>query len=217
MRPYRQQRSSRHPSSIMMNTATPDTAVFAHSPERAVRATNHVGMILALVSFTMMFCALFYAYGLLRIRSVAWPPPGVPAVPLLVPSLITVMMVASSLSVERACKALALGQVQSFQRFGILTVVLGSLFLALQAGVWVDLWYGGLTLGAGPYGSLFYFLTAFHALHVLAGLGILVWMVFAAPKADHPEIRASRAHMSAMFWHFVGVVWLIIFSLVYVF
>ena len=66
-----------------MNTATPDTAVFAHSPERAVRATNHVGMILALVSFTMMFGGLFYSYGMLRLRAVSWPPPGLPEMPLL--------------------------------------------------------------------------------------------------------------------------------------
>jgi len=174
-------------------------------------------MILALVSFTMMFLALFYAYGLLRIRAVAWPPPGVPQAPLLIPSVITGMMLTSSMALEWARRRLHVGDVRTFQRLALAAIVLGALFIGLQAGVWVDLWEAGLTLALGPYASLFYFLTAFHALHVFAGLGILVWMYVKAPRASHPEIRDSRAHLSAMFWHFVGAVWLVIFSLVYVF
>jgi len=201
----------------MMNIVSQKSIPIAFPSERSVRVTNHVGMILALVSFTMMFLGLFYAYGLLRIRAVAWPPPGVPQASLVVPSLITVMMMASSVAVEAARKQIQTADMRRFQRFALSAIVLGTLFIGLQAGVWVDLWESGLTLAIGPYASLFYFLTAFHALHVLAGLGILIWMYVAVPRASHPEIRGSRAQVASMFWHFVGAVWLVIFSLVYVF
>jgi cytochrome c oxidase subunit 3 len=174
-------------------------------------------MILTLVSFSMMFMGLFYSYGLLRIRAVAWPPPGVPEAPVLVPSIITVLMFGSSIALEAARKKLTANQVDGFRRLAMVAIVLGTLFIGLQATVWVELWDAGLTLAIGPYASIFYFLTIFHALHVLAGLGILLWMYVSAPRACHPEIRASKAQMASMFWHFVGAVWLVIFSLVYVF
>ena len=201
----------------MTTTAAQTSFTSALHPERQVRATNHVGMILALVSFSMMFAGLFYSYGLLRIRAMAWPPPGVPEAPIVVPTIITVLMLGSSISLELARKRLREGSVAAFHRLAMAAIILGTLFIGLQAGVWVELWEAGLTLAIGPYASIFYFLTTFHALHVLAGLAILVWMYVAAPRALHPELRESRAHLSAMFWHFVGAVWLIIFSLVYVF
>jgi cytochrome c oxidase subunit 3 len=184
---------------------------------RQAQATKHVGMILALVSFTMMFAGLFYSYGLLRIRSVAWPPPGVPEPPLLIPSIITVMMFASSVALEQGRKALDVGRIPAFHRFTMGAIILGSLFIGLQAQVWVQMWEAGLTLVVGPYASLFYFLTLFHALHVLAGLGILVRLYLVIPRAGSVVPGRSTAQLASMFWHFVGVVWLVIFSLVYVF
>ena len=184
---------------------------------RQAQATNHVGMILALVSFTMMFAGLFYSYGLLRIRSVAWPPPGVPAPPLLIPSIITVLMFGSSVALEQGRKVLGMGRIQAFQRYTMAAIILGSLFIGLQAQVWVQMWEAGLTLVVGPYASLFYFLTFFHALHVLAGLGILVRLYLVAPRSDFAVTGRSNAQLGSMFWHFVGAVWLVIFSLVYVF
>jgi len=168
------------------------------------------------VSFTMMFAGLFYSYGLLRIRSVAWPPPGVPDPPLLIPAIITVLMIASSLAIERGRKALDMGRVQLFQRFTMAAIVLGALFIGLQAQVWVQMWEAGLTLVVGPYASLFYFLTLFHALHVLAGLGILVRVYGVVPRSGSLVTSRSSAQLAAMFWHFVGAVWLVVFSLVYV-
>ena len=184
---------------------------------RQAQATNHVGMILALVSFSMMFAGLFYSYGLLRIRSVAWPPPGIPAPPLLIPSIITVLMFASSVALEHGRKALGMGRIQAFQRLTMAAVILGSMFIGLQSQVWVQMWEAGLTLVVGPYASLFYFLTLFHALHVLAGLGILVRLYVVVPRTESLVAGRSAAQMAAMFWHFVGAVWLVIFSLVYVF
>jgi cytochrome c oxidase subunit 3 len=200
-----------------MTATIPNRRDISLQSGRAAHTTNSVGMVLALVSFTMMFGGLFYSYGLLRVRSVAWPPAGVPEMPLIIPTGITLMLAGSAVALEFGRKRLRRNDIAAFQRLSMVAIVLGALFLGLQASVWIDLWEAGLTLAVGPYGSMFYFLTAFHALHVVAGLGILGWMYVAAPRASSPVIRDSRAHLSAVFWHFVGAVWLIIFFLAYVF
>jgi cytochrome c oxidase subunit 3 len=201
-----------------MSTSTIQSRpVISLQPERESRATNYVGMILALASGTMMFGGLFYSYGLIRIRSIAWPPAGVPETPVVIPTLITVLLIASSVAVNQARKKLQSGDETTFRRLMMSAIVLGVVFIALQSQVWVDLWYSGLTLGAGAYASLFYFLTAFHALHVLFGLGVLGWAYVVAPRSTSPVTRDARVHLSAMFWHFVAIVWLVIYALVYLF
>ncbi len=186
------------------------------SRDREDYANGIVGMILFLASWAMMFGALFYSYGLLRLRAPMWPPPGTPEMPLVIPSAITVLLIVSAVAVEVGRKALRAGNVQAFQRMTIAAIVLGVLFMALQAQVWVELWAAGLQIDTDRYGSLFYFLTAFHALHVIVGLGILVWMYGTAPTLKSAIARHGRVTYAAWFWHFVGVVWLIIYALAYV-
>ena len=185
--------------------------------ERATHTTGKVGMILFLASWAMMFGALFYSYGILRARAPIWPPMGMPEVPIVVPSIITVMIIASSLMLEQGRKALTAGDITHFSRLMIGSILLGTLFLALQSQVWMDLWAAGLQLDTGRYGSLFYFLTVFHAVHVVVGLGILVRMFWTAPRLATPIARYARAQYAAWFWHFVALVWLIVFTLVYVY
>jgi heme/copper-type cytochrome/quinol oxidase subunit 3 len=184
--------------------------------KRSQYATSMVGMILVLSSWAMMFGALFYSYGLLRIRAVAWPPVGTPDLPLAIPTVITVLLGLSAWAVEAGRKALAEGHTVRFRRLMMAAMVLGALFLALQSQVWVDVWAAGLHLDTDRYGSLFYFLTAFHAIHVVAGLGVLFWMFWTAPRLDTALARHMRAQFSAWFWHFVGAVWVVIYALVYV-
>jgi len=201
-----------------MGTAAAETRrIIPLHPERAAHATGKVGMILFLASWAMMFGALFYSYGILRVRAPVWPPVGAPEVPLVVPTIITIMILCSSVMLQRGRRALYAGDVQRFQRMLIGSIVLGTLFLALQSQVWIDLWTAGLRIDTGRYGSLFFFLTFFHALHVVVGLGLLGWMLWTAPRLASPVARYARAQYAAWFWHFVAVVWLIVFTLVYVY
>ncbi|HTS01198.1 MAG TPA: cytochrome c oxidase subunit 3, partial [Thermoanaerobaculia bacterium] len=95
------------------------------------------------------------------------------------------------------------------------TVALGSLFLVLQLAVWVPLWRSGFTIASGVYGSIFYGLTVFHALHVLAGLAVLLALVPGARKGRYRSGRQNAVRLSAMFWHFVDAVWVVMFVAVY--
>jgi len=201
-----------------MGTAAAETrSAISLRPERAAHTTGKVGMILFLASWAMMFGALFYSYGILRARAPVWPPMGAPEIPIVVPSVITVLIIVSSVLLEQARRALYEGANARFSRMMIGSIVLGALFLALQSQVWIDLWTAGLQIDSGRYGSLFYFLTFFHAIHVVVGLGILLRMFWTAPRLASPIARYARAQFGAWFWHFVAVVWLIVFTLVYVY
>ena len=179
------------------------------------RRTSFVGMVMALASWTMLFGSLFFAYAILRLRAGTWPPDGVEALPRLLPLANTLVLLFSSYVLHRGVRAAA------DARFGALlgalkaTLALGSLFLALQLAVWIPLWRSGFRIDSGVYGSIFYGLTVFHALHVLAGLVALLVLVPGARKGRYRSGRQSAVRLSAMFWHFVDAVWVVMFVAVY--
>jgi heme/copper-type cytochrome/quinol oxidase subunit 3 len=152
------------------------------------QATSFVGMAIFLGGWTMTFAALLFVWADVRLTAGAWPPDGEPRAPLYYPAVATVLMAASSWTLAR-------------RRTGA-TVALGLAFLGVQLAGWAALWRSGVTPSSGRYGSLLYTFCAFHALHVLVGLGGLV---------------AARASLGSwrMFWHFVGAVWLVLFAALY--
>jgi cytochrome c oxidase subunit III len=175
--------------------------------------TSYIGMVIFLGSWAMMFAALFFAYGMVRVRAPMWPPPDQPALPILVPGLNTAVIAGSSAAVALAVRAHALGRHRRASLGLALGAGLGALFLALQAVVWVGVWRAGLLPSGGPYPSVFYALTAFHALHVLVGLAALGLLAIRAQAAQGATRSAVR--LWGMFWHFVGVVWGAIYVAVY--
>ena len=96
------------------------------------------------------------------------------------------------------------------------TTGLGFVFLALQAVVWTRLWNAGLTVDKGPYPSVFYGLTVIHALHVAVGLLALAWLTLRAFQGTFNAARHLPVRLWALYWHFVGAVWLLMFVSVYV-
>ena len=148
----------------------------------------------------------------MRSRAEVWPPPDLPPLPRLAPALGTLALLGSSLAVDqglRACRPAAR------RRAGLwlgLAAALGAGFLAVQLAVWTRLWWTGLTPSGGPYPSVFYGLTAIHALHVVVGLGALAWL---ARRALGRGARRLSVRLWAAYWHFVGAVWVSLFVAVY--
>jgi heme/copper-type cytochrome/quinol oxidase subunit 3 len=170
-------------------------------------------MIIFLGSWAMMFAALFFAYAVVRFRAPMWPPPDQPALPILIPGLNTLVIAGSSAVVALAVRAHALGRHRRASIGLGLGAGLGALFLALQAVVWVGLWRAGLVPSAGPYPSVFFALTAFHALHVVVGLAALgVLAIRALPPRGTTR---SAVRLWGMFWHFVGAVWVALYVAIY--
>jgi heme/copper-type cytochrome/quinol oxidase subunit 3 len=177
--------------------------------------TRSLGMIIALGSWAMMFGALFFIYLAVRSRAVIWPPLGVPRLPLGLPAVATGTLVASSVALELGARALRRGRRRALAPAVAGAALLGAAFLGLQLVVWRGLWEEGLRPGSGPYGSTFYGLTALHALHVAAGLIMLLVVLARALGGAYTEHNAVRVRVGAMFWHFVGVVWLLMFAALY--
>ena len=180
------------------------------------RRTSFVGMVMALASWTMLFVALFFSYAVLRMNAATWPPDGLAPLPKALPFLNTLVLLASSVLLHRGTRP------ESEERPGALrlallsTMALGGLFLALQLAVWIPLWQRGFRIdNTGSYGSFFYGLTVFHALHVLAGLLALAFLLPGAFSGRYTSDRSSAVRVSAMFWHFVDIVWVVMFVAVY--
>ena len=195
----------------MTTTVTPLSA----DDER--RSLGYLGMVLFLGSWVMMFGALFFVYAGLRARASGWPPPGTLPLPLLLPGLSSLVIVVSSFTLQAGVRCVQQGRAFAFAPWLLATIVIGSLFLALQVSVWTTLWHSGLQPSSGIYGSIFYLLTVFHFLHVVVGLGLLLWQVPAALRRAIGAPRRVPIKLISMFWHFVTIVWVAIYLTVYVF
>ncbi|HKQ68032.1 MAG TPA: cytochrome c oxidase subunit 3 [Polyangiaceae bacterium] len=178
--------------------------------------TASIGMIVFLGSWAMMFGALFFVYGIIRSHTRFWPPPDLPAFPLVLPAVNTMALGLSSFMLERARKLILADKVPDTMRAIAFAATLGTLFLSLQLVVWWSLYDKGLSPKTGPYASVFYAMTCFHALHVLVGLGALGWLGLRTREGRYNAARHLPIRLWTMYWHFVGVVWGIMFVVLYV-
>jgi len=97
-----------------------------------------------------------------------------------------------------------------------LTFVMGSIFVAGQVFEYAELVEHGLTISSSPYGSVFYLATGFHGLHVVGGLIAFLFLLgrsFSAKRFGHHE--ATTAIVTSYYWHFVDVVWIALFAVIY--
>jgi heme/copper-type cytochrome/quinol oxidase subunit 3 len=176
------------------------------------RETNALlGMTIFIASWAMLFAALFFSYGLIRARALEWPPADLPELPLGLPALATAILAASSWALQAG-----LGRARRRARgvAGLVFAVagLGGVFLALQLSVWRDLWEVGLRLDTGTYASVFYGLTVFHALHVAVGLVALAGLGIGLGRKSAGIVPLR---LWTLYWHMVGVIWGVMFTLVY--
>ena len=130
----------------------------------------------------------------------------------------TLLLLASSVTLEVSRRRVAAfmgglkSQVESPARWLYVTLSLGLLFVACQYMAWMQLRSKGLYLATNPSSSFFYVLTAVHALHVLGGLGGLVRVIH---KLSTSVLRRSTLDATARYWHFMGVLWLYLFLLLW--
>jgi cytochrome c oxidase subunit 3 len=176
-------------------------------------STVGVGVIVWLASELMFFSGLFAAYFALRAENgAAWPPANA-ELDVLRSGIFTLVLITSSITVHFAVKASEDGRRSSALGLMVVTIVLGAIFLTNQG-----LEYAGLDfqLDSHSYGSIYYLLTGFHGLHVLGGLiamTIIVWVVFSR-YSRLPSTQTLRS--ISYYWHFVDVVWVAVFLVVYV-
>jgi cytochrome c oxidase subunit III len=185
------------------------------APRDRSETTAFLGMVLFLASWAMMFAALFFAYSIVRVKAPAWPPPGVLEVPPFWPSVNTAVIVLSSVALQMGIFWTRRGKTQRLAPSLVVATVLGVGFLALQVMLWTQMMAQGLLPTQGTYPSVFYGLTWFHGLHVLVGVLALGRITVKAFFGAYSAGKHLPVRLWAMYWHFVGVVWAILFVSVF--
>jgi len=182
---------------------------------RPAISNARLAMAVFLAFESMFFAALAAAYIVFRVRTVVWPPPDLPELPLAVTWLNTVVLGSSAYTMYRARAAQHLGRREPMRRALLATAVLGSLFLAVQGSEWVRLVHHGLTLSTGMYGATFYTLIGCHGLHVLAAV---VWLLVVLARAQRTRFAAPvrvPLELCGIYWFYVVALWAGLFPLVY--
>lgn len=187
------------------------TASSRHPVHRASSLT--VGTIIFLASECMFFSALFAIYFTLRALHVGpWPPIG-SELEWHRALVFTVLLVASSATMQLGVRALARGNIQLFRKWVVVTVVLGVAFLFHQFAIeWRDVPF---TPQSDVFGSLFFYMTGFHGAHVSGGLIAMAVLLGRSGAARFSSADLPSVEVVSYYWHFVDVVWVIMFSVLF--
>ncbi len=175
------------------------------------------GVWVALASITMIFAALTSALFVREGASTDWPHITLP--PILF--INTLLLIASSIALEvarRKVAAFARGidhEVATSLLWLFITLALGLLFVTGQYRAWLGLRAQGLYLASNPNSSFFYVLTAVHAVHVIGGLGGLLYVI---NKLWRPvlALRRSTLDSASYYWHFMGILWLYLLFVIWI-
>ena len=160
--------------------------------------------------FTIFVVAYLYYVG----KSLTGP---TPAEVLGTPIFFSICLLSSSLTIHFAGKSLERGNRSAFTILWLLTIVLGGLFMYGTAREWHRLIYEhGLTISTNLFGTTYYSLVGLHAFHVTAGLVMLAIVLIFSLMGRVGAEQTRRVDVLSMYWHFVDVVWVVVFTVVYV-
>ena len=174
---------------------------------------NLTGFIIFLCSESVIFLAFFSGYAILRTSALDWLPPGVEGLEWRKPLLNTVVLLSSSGTIMLAEHFKAREKLWLFRGFWLLTMAMGSYFLVGQAVEWSGLSFG---FSSGTFGGTFYLLTGFHGLHVATGVLLMSIMLIKSFIPGNYDGGEQGVQATSLFWHFVDVIWIILFLLLYV-
>jgi cytochrome c oxidase subunit 3/cytochrome o ubiquinol oxidase subunit 3 len=133
------------------------------------------------------------------------------------PVFFSICLLSSSWTIHRAVAVLRRGQASSFARWWLTTIVLGALFLGGTGREWQHLMVDeGLTIRTNLFGTTYYSLVGLHAFHVTMGLIALTTVSLLALFGHVKQEHAERVDIVSLYWHFVDVVWIVVFLVVYV-
>jgi cytochrome c oxidase subunit 1/cytochrome c oxidase subunit I+III len=177
---------------------------------------NKVLMIFFIASEAMFFSMLISAYILFNGQEVVGPTAHT-ALKFGRTLFFTIALLSSSVTMFFAERCLHHKNRKGFVAWMVFTIILGFTFLCGQGYEYAELFREGITVGRNIFGSTFFTLTGFHGLHVFVGLVALMILTFLGSRGDldDPE-RIHHVEAAGWYWHFVDVVWIILFSLIYV-
>ncbi len=176
-------------------------------------SNNKLGMWLFLGSDCLLFGALISTYLLLRHRGEGLGPEDVFDIPFTSVSSFVLLM--SSLSMVFAVSAIARGDMQRLRLWLLVTAMLGGVFIAGQVYEFTAFYNEGLGYTTNLFSSAFYSLTGFHGVHVTVGIIMLMSLFVMSLNGRLSRERAETVEIVGLYWHFVDIVWVLIFTIVY--
>lgn len=199
--------------SLSAGSSAADSSTRAITPELTLTSYEW-GMIAFLLSEAAFFCTLIVVY-LAFVGAVhSGPTPSILSLPLVI--VMTMCLLSSSVTVHLAAQSLRSGARSAFVRWWSATILLAIAFLAGTGFEWTNLiGRHGLTISRNVFGTTYYTLVGFHALHVTAGL-IVMLIVLAMSRNNRATADKHVApEIVSWYWHFVDVVWVVVFTVVY--
>jgi len=168
------------------------------------------GIAIALVSILMFFMALSSAFIVLRRGSDVWVTVHLPRILW----LNTCVLLGSSFTLETARRRLSLADLTGFRKLWLVTTSLGFLFVAGQLIAWRQLVAQGVYIASNQASSFFYIFTGAHAIHLLGGVGALLYVSFR--RFEKANILLSHAaEITSYYWHFMDGLWIFLLALLY--
>ena len=165
-----------------------------------------------LLSESVIFISFFVGYFVYKTSNPNWLPEGVTGLDTYAPSINTVVLISSSFVIYVAERYLHDNKLWGFRLFWGLTMAMGIYFLYGQALEWSELEFG---FTDGTFGGIFYLLTGFHGLHVLTGVLLQTLMLIKSFVPGNYDGGEFGVEATSLFWHFVDVIWVILFGLIY--
>jgi cytochrome c oxidase subunit 3 len=212
-----------------------------HAAPAATTATAHgsgglgtpvLGMLLFITSEVMFFAGLFAAYFSIRANFLdsdgihRWPPTEFATLlkpfqvttesgqlNLIVPA--TLILILSSFTCQLGVNAIRRDDRRGFIRSIAVTLTLGALFLLMQAFDYTVLFHEGMTMGSGTFGTTYFTLTGFHGAHVFGGVLMLAVVLYRGMAGQFSAKHHDMVEAMSLYWHFVDVVWILLFSTLY--
>jgi cytochrome c oxidase subunit III len=188
-----------------------------HGPPPANRSSRVepqlLGMLLFIISEVMVFGAFFTAYFFIRVVGGAdWPAQGT-ELPKLVAGINTVILLSSSVSMHWALEAVKRGNRFGLQAGITTTFLLGATFLFVQINEYVHI---GFSPQDSAQGTIFYGLTGLHGAHVFIGLTLLAMVTIRAFRGHFSPDEHRGVDVPGIYWHFVDIMWLVVYTTVYI-
>ena len=178
-------------------------------------SSSLLGMVLFIASEVMFFGGLFGAYFTIRSAAPEWPPPDNPHLSAPYAAVLTAILVSSSVTMQFGVWAIRRNDSRRLMLWLAVSLLLGFLFLCGQAYEYSTLIEEGMTLSSGVFGSTFYTLTGFHGAHVAGGAAFILIVLLRARSGQFTARYHDTVEMASYYWHFVDVVWIGLFSTIY--
>ncbi len=171
-----------------------------------------LGIVLFLTSEAFLFGVLFWTYYYLRATTNPWPPAGV-TLDLNLASINTFFLLASSATIWWATRSIRRDKIKAAATALVITLTFGLIFLGITSYEWLHESFRPWT---NAYGSIFYTLTGFHALHVFIGVLLMIALLIRTKK----NLFSSRSYLGleigSFYWHFVDFIWIFVFSSIFI-